>query len=35
MSDLLRELEPRFEHRHTILADELDEINEVTFIIKG
>ena len=32
MSRILMSLEPRCEQRRTILADELDEFNEITFI---
>lgn len=28
-------LEPRQEVKHTVLADELDEFNEITFVNKG
>ena len=28
-------LEPRHESKRTVLADELDEFNEVTFVQKG
>ena len=32
MIALITRLEPRFEKRKTILANELEELNEVTFI---
>ena len=28
-------LEPRYEPKRTVLADELDEFNEITFVQKG
>ena len=35
MIALITRLEPRFEKRGTILASELEEFNEVTFITHG
>lgn len=35
MTGMLMSLEPRCDQRHTILADELDEVCEITFITKG
>ena len=35
MIRLLMQLEPRFEEKKTILVDELDEVNEITFVKKG
>lgn len=35
MLQVLTHLEPRFEKKHTILIDELDEINEILFFSKG
>jgi hypothetical protein len=33
--NLLTNLEPRFEARHTIIIDELDEFNEIVFVSQG
>lgn len=35
MMTILMSLEPRHESKRTVLADELDEFNEVTFVQKG
>ena len=35
MMDLMVRLEPRYEEGDTILLNELDEINEVIYFIKG
>lgn len=35
MTGLIIKLEPRYEEKHTIIADELEEINEINFINKG
>ena len=35
MIRLLMQLEPRFEEKKTILVEELDEVNEITFVKKG
>jgi hypothetical protein len=35
MSELLTKLEPWFEKKHTILVDEVAELNEITFVSKG
>jgi hypothetical protein len=32
---LLKSLEPRYEKKHTILKDELDEPDEILFVCKG
>ena len=32
MIDMLMSLEPRQEMKHVILANELDEFNEITFV---
>jgi hypothetical protein len=35
MNKLLTNLEPRKDARHSILVDELDEFNEISFINNG
>lgn len=35
MNTLLTNLEPRRDNKHSILVDELDEFNEISFISKG
>ena len=35
MITLITRLEPRYENRKTILGNELEEFNEVTFICRG
>ena len=35
MNSLLLHLEPRRDHKHSILVDELDEFNEISFINQG
>ena len=35
MTRLLMSLEPRYEAKRTVLVDELDEVNEITFVKKG
>ena len=35
MTNVLTKLEPRIEHKGTILFEELDEVNEALFISKG
>lgn len=35
MNSLLTHLEPRRDSKHSILVDELDEFNEISFISKG
>lgn len=35
MITLLPMLEPRFEKRHTVIVDELEELDEIIFISKG
>lgn len=35
MTELIMSLEPRQERKRTIIADELDEFNEITFVNKG
>ena len=35
MVTLILQLEPRHENKHSIIIDENEEMNEVTFITKG
>lgn len=35
MLEILKNLEPRFEEKDTILIEELDEVNEIIFLEKG
>lgn len=35
MIKIITSLEPRYEKKHSIFADELDEFNEITFINTG
>ena len=35
MVHIIKNLEPFEENRHTILYNELDEFNEITFVNKG
>lgn len=35
MRNILRSIEPKFDKKYTILVDELDDFDEVTFVQKG